>query len=634
MPDRRRAPVAAGLVLLAAALAALLAWWAMREPQRAAPLPPARPPAPASDTARAAPDHPPSRLPIRVPAVPATGADSAAPGPATFEGRVVSSTSGAGVGGADLTFSRAGAAASVRAGPDGAFRFEPPAEGRWLLAAVVAPGFLPFAPEWGHSPVQLDARAGRPVRGLEIHLVPATPIAGRVVDREGHAIAGAEVRLSGAAAEAALVPIADRFTTDAAGEFHFSAPEGAVLEARKDGFLPGRAPVDGLALLNGRVTVTLGPAHRSLGSPGPVAGRVVERGGGPIAGALVTAAPEGPFGGAGPPAAQSLTDDEGRFALADLAAGRYRVTARAEGRAPATARRVSPGARELLLELGAGGRLRGCVRDAASGRPVAPFTVTVLERRGPLRLVPQASRSVIDPSGCYALDDLAPGPAVVTVSAPGYAPSRELAVEVPAPDAEAVADAALEPGGRVEGIVRDDATGAPLAGARISVEGTFAESAASTFPALSEATTGDDGRFALSSLPRRASLFVAAAGHHARIVGVDAPPGGGAGALEVRLRPVEAGEEPRVDLAGIGIVLATRDDGLQVAQVVPGGGAAEVGIAAGDLVIRVEGRAVTELGFAGAVDAIRGPEGTAVVLTVRRGDATFDVRVPRRIVRG
>jgi hypothetical protein len=34
------------------------------------------------------------------------------------------------------------------------------------------------------------------------------------------------------------------------------------------------------------------------------------------------------------------------------------------------------------------------------------------------------------------------------------------------------------------------------------------------------------------------------------------------------------------------------------------------------------------------VDAIRGPEGTRVVLTIRRGDATFDVHVPRRLVRG
>jgi C-terminal processing protease CtpA/Prc len=37
----------------------------------------------------------------------------------------------------------------------------------------------------------------------------------------------------------------------------------------------------------------------------------------------------------------------------------------------------------------------------------------------------------------------------------------------------------------------------------------------------------------------------------------------------------------------------------------------------------------------GAVDAIRGPEGSTVLLTVRRGDgASFTLVVPRRLVRG
>jgi hypothetical protein len=545
---------------------------------------------------------------------------------------VVSSASGAGVEGADLTFSRGGAAASARTGPGGAFAFEPPEEGRWLLAAVAAPGFLPFAPEWGHSPVQLDARAGHQVRGIEIHLVPERELLGRVEDPDGKAVEGAAVRLLGAAAEAALVPIADRFTTDARGEFRFAAPEGAILEARRDGFLPGRAELDWVAAASGQLRIVLGPAHRPLGPRAPISGRVVARGGAPIPGALVVAARERRFGSAGAPSAQAVAGADGRFELAELDPGRYRVTARAEGRAPGSVSRVSPGAKDVLVELAPGGRLRGCVRGPG-GEPVAPFTLLVHARRSALELAPQRSVSVIDPSGCFALDDLAPGPAAVTAVAPGLAPSDPVDVEIPPPDAEAAVDLVLRAGGRLHGIVTDEATGAPLAGARVGVEGS-PDGAASAFPVLADATTGPDGRFELGGLPGRVSLFVAAPGHHARVLGADAPSGARSGPVRIALRPLGEGETPRVDLAGIGAVLAARGEGLAIAQLVPGGGAAEAGLRRGDLVLRVDGQAVSELGMTSAIDAIRGPEGSAVLLTVRRGEETFDVRVPRRLVRG
>lgn len=629
MPKLSRRALSALALLLAAALGGV---WVARSTSPEVPGPaaasPSAPPAPHPAPSAALPlPAPPADLPIRL--APAVSDD---PGPARFEGRVVSGATGRGVPGAELTFSRGGAAASVRAAPDGSFRFDPPEDGRWLLAAVTADGFLPFAPEWGHSPVQLDARAGSQVRGVEIHLVPAVELVGRVVDREGGPVAGASVRLLGAVAETALVPIPDRFTSDARGEFRFAAPEGAVLEARKDGFLPGRAEVDWVAAASGRATVRLGPAHRPLGPRAPISGRVVATGGAPVPGALVVAAVERRFGGGGAPAAQAVANGDGRFTLADLDAGSYRLTARADGRAPASVRRVATGAKDVVLELGAGGRLRGCVR-AAGGGPVAPFTVVVYARRTALELAAQRSMSIIDPSGCWALDDLSPGPASVVVTAPGLAPSDRVDVEIPPPEAEAVADVTLEPGGRLQGIVRDERTGAPLAGARVSVEGSR-ESAASALPVLADAVTGPDGRFELGGLPRRVSLFVAAADHHARVLGADAPPGVLGGPVDVALRPLAGGEEPRVDLAGIGAVLAASGDGLAVAQLVAGGGAAEAGLTRGDLVVGVDGRPVLELGMEAAIDAIRGPEGSAVNLTVRRGESTFDVRVARRVVRG
>jgi hypothetical protein len=574
----------------------------------------------------------PTRLPITVTA-PAPASPDALP--ATFEGRVVSRTTGRGVPGADLTFSRAGAAASARAGEDGAFRFEPPAEGRWLLAAVTAPGFLPFAPEWGFSPVQLEARAGRHLRGIEIHLVPAPEIVGRVLDAQAKPVEGAEVRLLGLGGEATLVSIPSRFTSDAAGEFRFSAPQGAVVEARKAGLAPGRAQLDLLATIERRITVRLFPAQGPTGEPARIAGRVVAREGhAAIPDALVVAEPERGFGPASAAAAQATSAADGTFELGGLDPGRYRLSARAEGRSPASLRRVETGTKDAVLELGVGGRLRGCVRDASSGTAIAPFTVLVFGRRdGSLFRPLQRSRSFIDPSGCYALDDLRPGPVAVVVSAPGYAPSAEFQAEVPE-SGEAVADAAVTRGGLLRGVVVDATTRAPLPGTRLAVEGALSE-AASTFPVLAEAVSDEQGRFVLVGLPRRFSLNAAAAGHHGRVLGgLEAPPGGEAAPIEIPLTPVAPGEEARTELAGIGVGIAPRGETLVVTAVVPRGGAAEAGLTPGDVILRVDGTPVAELGFGGAVDAIRGPEGTSVLLGIGRGGSTFDVRVPRRIVRG
>jgi hypothetical protein len=574
---------------------------------------------------------PPAALPIRLlPAAPAA-ADGL---PASFEGRVVSSATGEGIPGAELTFSRAGAAATLRTGEAGGFSFVPPTSGRWQLQAITAVGFLPFAPEWGQSPVQLDARPGLHVRGLELHLAPRRELIGLVVDEEGRPVAGAAVRLLGAAAESTLVPIPDHFTSGADGRFGFAAPQGSALLASVPGRLPGRAEVTALAIAHGRLTIELGPVHQRLREAAPVSGRVVTRGGAGLEGALVTATPEGPRSAFDVAVAQAASGPDGAFSLPEVPPGRHRITARAAGHAPGSLRGVMPGTADLLLELGEGSRLRGCVREASSGAGVAPFTVLVFENRSALRRVLQRSLSVIDPSGCWTLDDLSPGPAVVVVSAPGFAPSDELPVEVPPPGGEAVVDVALRPGGRLTGLVRDDVTGAPLAGAAIAVEG-WLSSAASTFPVLSQAESGPDGRFMLAGLPGRFSISVVAAGHHARILGgLTVGSGELAGPLEVRLRPVAEGEEPRVELVGIGIQLSAHGEALAINGVVAGGGAAEAGLTRGDEILEVEGRPVSELGLSGAVEAIRGPEGSSVRLTIRRGEVVRQVEVPRRLIRG
>jgi hypothetical protein len=359
-----------------------------------------------------------------------------------------------------------------------------------------------------------------------------------------------------------------------------------------------------------------------------------------VEGALVTARRQrgrGPGSAEEVASAQSLSGNDGRFRLADLEPGGYLLSASRAGHAPARAVGVPSGAADVVLKLEAGGALRGRVRDRTSGAPVAPFNVTVRRAGGPLRWLPLKAVSVVDASGEYRLDDLPPGPVMVSASAPLHAPSDDLEVTIPDPPGAATADFDLRPGGRVAGQVLDRRTRAPVPGALVQVEGR-AGAGGSVIALRGEATAGPDGRFELAGLPSRPlSILVQAEGHHARILsGLTPPEGGALGPVTVELTPVEPGEDPRVELAGIGVQFAPRGEALRIMQLVPGGGAAEVGLQVGDEILAVDGRPVSELGMDGSVQAIRGPEGSTVSLRVRRGPggAPAEVTVPRRLVRG
>jgi hypothetical protein len=332
-------------------------------------------------------------------------------------------------------------------------------------------------------------------------------------------------------------------------------------------------------------------------------------------------------------AAQALTASDGRFELAELAGGSYRLTASAEGRARASLAGVAAGTKDVTLEVARGSRLRGCVSDGTSGEPVTAFTVTITERRPPQARGPDLSRVFLAPSGCFVMDDLGAGPAAVSVNAPGFAPSPRLVVEVPS-SGEASADVRLPRGRRLQGVVVDAETRTPIAGAHVALEWAAPDAGAAVAPA-GEAFTDGRGRFELAGLPPRFSLEVTAPGHHVRVAGgVEVPSGDEPGTIVVAVTPTAPGEAPQREITGIGVAIAAREGALVVTAVVPGGGAAAAGIAQGDAIVRVDGVPVAELGFVAAANAIRGPEGTSVRLSLRRGEGTLDLWVGRGIVRG
>jgi hypothetical protein len=396
--------------------------------------------------------------------------------------------------------------------------------------------------------------------------------------------------------------------------------------------------VDFAARVARRLVIVLGDPAAEEAGRASIGGRVTGAGA-PLEGALVTARRQrgrGP-GSAEEPVAQATSDGDGRFVLADLAAGTYLVSASSPGFATARAPGVTAGTGDLALDLARGGRVAGRVRSRRDGAAVAPFTVVIRRAGGRGARLSVASVSVVDPSGRFELDGLSPGPSILQVSSPFHAPSEEVAVEVPEAPGVAEVEVLLAAGGELPGRVVERGSGRPLPGARVEVEGVDAPGSA--LGSWSEAVAGPDGAFLVRGLPDRpVSLFVSADGHHARILsGVQAPENGRAPPVTVELAPVQEGEDPHVELAGIGAVLEPRGRvAVTLRSLVPGGGAAEAGLQPGDEVVAVDGRSVADLGgLPGVVERIRGPENTRVVLTVRRGDAPpADVWVWRRIVRG
>jgi hypothetical protein len=540
-----------------------------------------------------------------------------------FAGRVLSLADGRGIPGATLTFTSDGASAEVSAGPDGAFVYTPSRAGDHSLLLVRANGYVPFSPEASRASVAFVARSGARVTGVVIPLEPVLEYTVRVETPDGAPLAHATVR--------ALDDEANERVTDAQGEARLLTHDDAMIEARHAAYRLGRAPVDFSAQIARRVTVRLrardDAATDLLTGRATLAGCVRDEHGEVVEEALVHARRPSDDDGAHPDAV-AVTGADGCFRLSGLDPGAHAVQVTSPCCALWTGRAEAPG-EGLVVTLGRGFALRGAVRDAETGRPVAGSVVIATRTEGAVELGASLSASVFDSEGRYELRGLRAGPHVVVAVADGYAPSPERRVEV-STDGAAV-DFALTRGARCTGRVTDARTKLAVGGARVSLEGRLGAQGA--VPTLAQALTDAQGVFVLTGLaPGLHSVSVAADGHHARLFsGLDVPASGVLGPFEWELTPTEAGEAPRIELVGIGAVLSGDGDALRVNEVVAGGGAAEAGITPGDHITHLDGTPVATWGFQGSIQRIRGPEGSVVRLTLARGDAgVTEVNVRRR----
>ncbi|MGE0400080.1 MAG: sigma-70 family RNA polymerase sigma factor [Kofleriaceae bacterium] len=544
-------------------------------------------------------------------------------------GRVINWSTGDGVANAELTFTGDGGAQTVRSDQRGAFVLAPSAPGRFVLTAVVAPSFLPYAPELSHSSVHVDLAKDRAVEGITVFLFPAIDYTGKVVDANGAPVAGAKVKLLGTpSGEQMIEKLETEWTSGKDGTFIFHAADDAVFEASR-GNKRGWARLDGDVAITHRLEIAIGDAPAR---DAKITGKVTDLDGVALADVLVRAIPSDRPAPTNtlrpePPApratAFATTGPDGSFVLEGLDRDLYALAAEAPEHANVVKDGIAGGTKNVALVLDPGFILGGQV-VTTSGEPVPAYTLLVMRRLGVAREM-VTTRSIVEPDGKFRVR-VTSGEYELVASASGLAPSAPTVAGAGDKDAKIV----VSEGATLTGKVIDATSGAPLPYARVMREG--AGGGASAQPANAGTVTREDGTFELTGIPPGPlSITVGAGEHHPKIeAGMMAVDGATLGPLIVALTKLRPGETPTLELVGIGVKLRAEHEAILVEFVMPESGAAAAGIVAGDLIVAVDGVDIATLGIDGAVSRIRGVAGTKVSVTLRRGDKDLELVVERK----
>lgn len=509
-------------------------------------------------------------------------------------------------------------------------RPEPSTKGRdrpWLLPLVAVLGMLVlptlawFLFPQGDAPISV-----RTVGGVEVPAAPeaepeVAPLAaptrgGRVVvgvvhDTDENNIEGAQVHVEGLPAV--------RGTTDESGRFRLpNAPaSGFVLIATKAGYGSGKTTVPAGAA-GGEVSVEVVLAGR-----GGVRGRVLGPDGKPVPGAFVTCTADGRT-------FQGRTNAEGSFDLDPTTEG---CSAVAELPKFGTSHPVTLrlGA-DNVLELLAPGIIEGVVVDER-GAPVPSYLLGVEsftpahESRG----APGGRTSTYEsPAGTFQLGGLDSGRYVLTVSAEGRPPTRSESIEVEAGRTTSNVRIVLARGARLTGVVTDDATGRPIAGATVALDSATWTGA----NAIKAVSSDGNGAYALEGVPPQGpfSVRISSPEFTTRILtGLDAR---GRATLDANVALHARGDAgATTEFAGIGAVLANHEGGVRIAALVPEGPAEKAGLVQNDRILRIDGVSADELTISDCVQRLRGPVGTQVTISVlREGGGTREVTLVREMI--
>ncbi len=367
--------------------------------------------------------------------------------------------------------------AFVRTDDDGRFAMWVPGRDRSRLQAH-AMGFLPRS-EVFPAAVGADGLAPR----VEIVMVPAATVHGRVVDVEGQPLADVWVSARPEVPDVRPAAVRDdvpdsRAMTDGDGRFALARLAPGTVYAVQAG-RAGYAPVehDLMALAPGEArdvpAWTLVPGRVAFGAVHDADDRPIE--GVEVRVRIADGVPRPP---GAPAMARAVTDAEGRFRLHAPPVAKVDIEARGGRFAPMAVQGLqlpaSPEPADLgLLVLIPGVAIEGTVRGP-DGEPVAEAKVRVVaaDATPAQALVDETvvTEGISDDQGRFRIDGLPPDePVRVMVRASGFLPHSLDKVRVPMDGRPAEPlDVRLERSGRVAGVVVDD-RGTPVPAAQVSL---------------------------------------------------------------------------------------------------------------------------------------------------------------------
>jgi len=371
----------------------------------------------------------------------------------------------------------------------------------------------------GKTAERVEVEDGMTLTGTTITMVRGLSVTGTVLMPDGSPAAMAKVRLEQARASSGGDEGRRNFwggrnrgserketTADGEGRFRFDAlTESAVRVVATTEVMGDDAPPTELVAIAEDVEPgSSEPVELTLRATLTLSGLVIDDAGDPVTDFEIRAAREGysSRSGAGDGVRKTTSAEDGRFSVAGLSAGTWKVSIRASGyTAPEDQTRtviVPQTGPEPRFTLQRRGSVRGLV-VGPGGAPVAGATVARAQAGGGFGGWGRREQGVTSgEDGTFEIEDMQPGAQTFEASGEGWAKSEPASIDVVAGEVSEGLVLELRRGGRISGIVRD-AEGSPWAGRRV----TYAQGGGpmAMFGGAETATTDSTGSFTFETVP-------------------------------------------------------------------------------------------------------------------------------------